>query len=149
MPAWPKVPKDIKSRLQENPLCTSQEPDWELTEMQCVCPHTQRLGREGPATPEPPFAPTRRSAARQRWSSSSIVSWPTSSGCWWRVSTYTPCWPSPSSPNGSTSGGTYSSAGVWYQGGGWAGKAHWVVGGCGPSLLMRCSTNSDGCPQNV
>lgn len=30
-----------------------------------------------------------------------------------------------------------------------AGKAHWVVGGCGPSLLMRCSTNSDGCPQNV
>ncbi|PNI81209.1 VIPR1 isoform 12, partial [Pan troglodytes] len=52
-----------------------------------------------------------RWAVRQPWSFSNIVSWPTSSGCWWRASTCTPCLPSPSSLSGSTSGGTYSSAG--------------------------------------
>nr|KAF6476848.1 vasoactive intestinal peptide receptor 1 [Rousettus aegyptiacus] len=46
-----------------------------------------------------------RWAVRQPWSYSSTVSWPTSSGCWWRASTCTPCLPSPSSPSGSTSGG--------------------------------------------
>uniref|UniRef100_A0A5F9D4S4 Vasoactive intestinal peptide receptor 1 n=1 Tax=Oryctolagus cuniculus TaxID=9986 RepID=A0A5F9D4S4_RABIT len=45
---------------------------------------------------------------RQPWFSSSTVSWPTSSGCWWRASTCTPCSPSPSSPSGSTSGGVPS-----------------------------------------
>ncbi|XP_070215527.1 vasoactive intestinal polypeptide receptor 1 isoform X5 [Bos mutus] len=49
-----------------------------------------------------------RWAARQPWSYSSTVSWPTSSGCWWRASTCTPCSPSPSSPSGSTSGGVPS-----------------------------------------
>ncbi|XP_069331676.1 vasoactive intestinal polypeptide receptor 1 isoform X4 [Eulemur rufifrons] len=49
-----------------------------------------------------------RWAVRQPWSSSSTVSWPTSSGCWWRASTCTPCLPSPSSPRGSTSGGVPS-----------------------------------------
>ncbi|XP_021113535.1 vasoactive intestinal polypeptide receptor 1 isoform X2 [Heterocephalus glaber] len=41
-----------------------------------------------------------RWAARRPSSSSSTASWPTSSGCWWRGSTCTPCWPSPSSPSG-------------------------------------------------
>nr|XP_044610543.1 vasoactive intestinal polypeptide receptor 1 isoform X6 [Equus asinus] len=41
-----------------------------------------------------------RWAVRQPWSYSSTVSWPTSSGCWWRASTCTPCLPSPSSPSG-------------------------------------------------
>ncbi|XP_070094024.1 vasoactive intestinal polypeptide receptor 1 isoform X9 [Equus przewalskii] len=49
-----------------------------------------------------------RWAVRQPWSYSSTVSWPTSSGCWWRASTCTPCLPSPSSPSGSTSGGVPS-----------------------------------------
>ncbi|XP_006893051.1 PREDICTED: vasoactive intestinal polypeptide receptor 1 [Elephantulus edwardii] len=49
-----------------------------------------------------------RWAVRQRWSSSSTVSWPTSSGCWWRDCTCTPYLPSPSSPSGSTSGGVPS-----------------------------------------
>uniref|UniRef100_A0AC11CD02 Vasoactive intestinal peptide receptor 1 n=1 Tax=Ovis aries TaxID=9940 RepID=A0AC11CD02_SHEEP len=49
-----------------------------------------------------------RWAARRPWSCSSTVSWPTSSGCWWRASTCTPCSPSPSSPSGSTSGGVPS-----------------------------------------
>ncbi|XP_054339343.1 vasoactive intestinal polypeptide receptor 1 isoform X6 [Pongo pygmaeus] len=49
-----------------------------------------------------------RWAVRQPWSFSNIVSWPTSSGCWWRASTCTPCLPSPSSPSGSTSGGVPS-----------------------------------------
>ncbi|XP_006868825.1 PREDICTED: vasoactive intestinal polypeptide receptor 1 [Chrysochloris asiatica] len=49
-----------------------------------------------------------RWAVRQLWSYSSTVSWPTSSGCWWRDSTCTPCSPSPSSPSGSTSGGVPS-----------------------------------------
>nr|XP_020728083.1 vasoactive intestinal polypeptide receptor 1 isoform X2 [Odocoileus virginianus texanus] len=52
--------------------------------------------------------PISRWAARQPWSYSSTVSWPTSSGCWWRASTCTPCSPSPSSPSGSTSGGVPS-----------------------------------------
>uniref|UniRef100_A0A8C9KET8 Vasoactive intestinal peptide receptor 1 n=1 Tax=Panthera tigris altaica TaxID=74533 RepID=A0A8C9KET8_PANTA len=47
-------------------------------------------------------------AVRQPWSYSSTVSWPTSSGCWWRASTCTPCWLSPSSLSGSTSGGVPS-----------------------------------------
>ncbi|XP_063559793.1 vasoactive intestinal polypeptide receptor 1 isoform X4 [Gorilla gorilla gorilla] len=41
-----------------------------------------------------------RWAVRQPWSFSNIVSWPTSSGCWWRASTCTPCLPSPSSLSG-------------------------------------------------
>ncbi|XP_008949727.1 vasoactive intestinal polypeptide receptor 1 isoform X5 [Pan paniscus] len=49
-----------------------------------------------------------RWAVRQPWSFSNIVSWPTSSGCWWRASTCTPCLPSPSSLSGSTSGGVPS-----------------------------------------
>ncbi|XP_077929251.1 vasoactive intestinal polypeptide receptor 1 isoform X4 [Halichoerus grypus] len=49
-----------------------------------------------------------RWAVRQPWSYSSTVSWPTSSGCWWRASTCTPCLPSPSSLSGSTSGGVPS-----------------------------------------
>ncbi|XP_040850237.1 vasoactive intestinal polypeptide receptor 1 isoform X4 [Ochotona curzoniae] len=49
-----------------------------------------------------------RWAARWPWSFSSTVSWPTSSGCSWRASTYTPCLLSPSSPSGSTSGGVPS-----------------------------------------
>lgn len=61
------------------------------------------------------------------------MSWPTSSGCWWRASTCTPYLPCPSSLSGSTSGGTYSSAGVWYQGGlpGWGqgGKAGELIRG--------------------
>ncbi|XP_004414075.1 PREDICTED: vasoactive intestinal polypeptide receptor 1 isoform X4 [Odobenus rosmarus divergens] len=49
-----------------------------------------------------------RWAVRQPWSYSTTVSWPTSSGCWWRASTCTPCLPSPSSLSGSTSGGVPS-----------------------------------------
>ncbi|KAI2529071.1 vasoactive intestinal peptide receptor 1 [Homo sapiens] len=49
-----------------------------------------------------------RWAVRQPWSFSNIVSWLTSSGCWWRASTCTPCLPSPSSLSGSTSGGVPS-----------------------------------------
>ncbi|XP_024421645.2 vasoactive intestinal polypeptide receptor 1 isoform X6 [Desmodus rotundus] len=49
-----------------------------------------------------------RWAVRPWWSYSSTVSWPTTSGCWWRASTCTPCSQSPSSPSGSTSGGVPS-----------------------------------------
>ncbi|XP_037598843.1 vasoactive intestinal polypeptide receptor 1 isoform X3 [Cebus imitator] len=67
----------------------------------CFCP---RHGHGGQGRLSPPC----RWAVRQRWSSSNTVSWPTSSGCWWRGSTCTPCSPSPSSPSGSTSGGVPS-----------------------------------------
>lgn len=90
----------------------------------CVCPPSQRYEQSGivSSPSEPPLCSfPYRWAVRQQWSFSSTVSWPTSSGCWWKASTCTPFLPSPSSPSGSTSGGTYSSAGVWYQGGlpGW------------------------------
>lgn len=60
----------------------------------------------------PPPSPVSRWAARPWWFSSSTASWQVSSGCWWRASTFTPCWLFPSSLRGSTSGGTSWLAGV-------------------------------------
>ena len=55
---------------------------------------------------------SRRLPASRRWPSSSLASWLTTSGSWWKACTSRPCWPSPSSPRRSISGGTLSSAGV-------------------------------------
>lgn len=52
-----------------------------------------------------------RWAARPAWCSSTTSSWPTSSGCWWRVSTCTHCCSS-STPTTSASPSTCSLAGV-------------------------------------
>lgn len=62
--------------------------------------------------PSPASPSSSRWAAKQWWFSSIMASWRASSGCWWRASTSTLCWPSPSSRSGSTSGATSSSVGV-------------------------------------
>ncbi len=53
-----------------------------------------------------------RWAARLLWFSSSMAWWLVSSGYWWRVCICKLSWPYPSSLRGSTSGGTFSLAGV-------------------------------------
>ena len=45
----------------------------------------------------------RRWAVSWSWSSSSTASWPTTPGCWWKASTFTPSLSSPSSQKGNAS----------------------------------------------
>lgn len=50
---------------------------------------------------------------RSPWCFPTTPSWPTTAGCWWRLTSSSPWWAAPSSPWGNTSPGTSSWAGVW------------------------------------
>lgn len=74
---------------------------------------TEKLFKKIFLPPHPrQHSPGARRPVRWCWCSPTTPSWPTTAGCWWRVTSCSPWWAAPSSPWRSTSPGTSPWAGV-------------------------------------